>query len=94
MQEHEELIWLARSHKLEVIKYSRQLYGNEGTGDDDDDNDGVWGFRVDSKLLVKEEAFLEILQIDTDIDSIAYFFFCCFYYFSLFSIHSCTLDLI
>ena len=77
-----------------MIKYSRQLYGNEGTGDDDDDNDGVWGFRVDSKLLVKEEAFLEILQIDTDIDSIAFFFFCCFYYFSLFSIHSCTLYLI
>ena len=42
MAEHEELFWLARNLKLEVIEYSRQIYGPKGyahLGDDDDDND-------------------------------------------------------
>ena len=38
MQEHEELIWLAGNLKLEVIKYSRQLYDSEGVSDNDDDD--------------------------------------------------------
>ena len=47
MQEHEELVWLARNFKLELTKYSRQIYGpsgfahlGDGNGDDDDDDDG------------------------------------------------------
>ena len=45
MVEHEELFWLARNLKLEVTKYSRQLYRPRGyahLGDDDydDDDDG------------------------------------------------------
>ena len=45
MQEHEELIWLARSHKLEVTEYSKQLYSGEGAGDDDDGGGGGDGGR-------------------------------------------------
>ena len=42
IQEHEELVWLARNHKLEVTQYSKDLYGHRGLaylGDDDDDDD-------------------------------------------------------
>ncbi|KAL0015352.1 hypothetical protein SO802_002421 [Lithocarpus litseifolius] len=43
IQEHEELVWLARNLKLEVTKYSRNLYGPERVaylgGDDDDDDE-------------------------------------------------------
>ena len=42
MAKHEELIWLTGNLKLEVIEYSRQIYGpREHThlGDDDDDGD-------------------------------------------------------
>ena len=42
--EHEELIWLVGNLKLEVTRYSRQIYGPSGYAyldddDDDDDND-------------------------------------------------------
>ena len=52
IQEHEELVWLAGNLKLEVTKYSRELYGpggvaHPGGGDDDDDEDG--GDEEDSK---------------------------------------------
>ena len=40
VQEHEELVLFAGNLKLELIKYSQQLYGG---GDDDDDGDGVGG---------------------------------------------------
>ena len=40
--EHEELVLLPRNLKLEVIEYSRQIYGPggyaQGPGDDDDDD--------------------------------------------------------
>ena len=42
VEEHEELIWLARNLKLEVTKYSKQIYGPRGfahLGDDDDNMD-------------------------------------------------------
>ena len=44
IQEHEELVWLARNLKLEVTNYSRELYSPRGvahlgSGDDDDDDD-------------------------------------------------------
>ena len=42
--EHEELIWLSKNLKLEVTKYSRQIYGPRGyaqVDDDDDDNDDL-----------------------------------------------------
>ena len=40
--EHEELVWLVRNLKLEVTRYSRQIYGPGGytyPNDDDDDDD-------------------------------------------------------
>ena len=45
IQEHKELIWLARNLKLEVTNYSRSLYSprgaaHPGSGDDDNDDDG------------------------------------------------------
>ncbi|KAK9996702.1 hypothetical protein SO802_021388 [Lithocarpus litseifolius] len=40
IQEHEELVWLARNLKLEVNEYSRQLYNGEDVGDDDNDGGG------------------------------------------------------
>ena len=48
IQEHEELVQLARNLKLEVTNYSRSLYGPRGAayssgGDDDDDDDGGGG---------------------------------------------------
>ena len=39
VQEHEELILLTRKLKLELIKYSQQLY--RGGDDDDDGSDGA-----------------------------------------------------
>jgi len=42
MPKHEELIWLTGNLKLEVTKYSRQIYGPRGythLGDDDGDGD-------------------------------------------------------
>jgi len=46
MEEHKELIWLAKNLKLEMTKYSRKIYGPGGfahPGDDDDDDDGGSG---------------------------------------------------
>ena len=47
VQDYKELVWLARNLKLEVTKYSRQLYGPRGLAysgnGDDDDNDGGGG---------------------------------------------------
>ena len=45
VQEHEELVWLARNLKLEVTEYSMQIYGLGGFVHlvDDDDNDGGGG---------------------------------------------------
>ena len=43
MQEHEELVWLAGNHKLDVTEYSKQLYGGEGVDDDDGGGDGGGG---------------------------------------------------
>ena len=43
-QKHEELVWLVGNLKLELTKYSRQLYsGRDGENDDDDDDDGSDG---------------------------------------------------
>ncbi|KAL0015416.1 hypothetical protein SO802_002485 [Lithocarpus litseifolius] len=54
IQEHEELVWLARNLKLEVTNYSRELYGSggvahPGSGDDDDDDRGD---KEDSKMTL------------------------------------------
>jgi len=48
LQEHEELIWLAGSHKLEVTEYSKQLYGGEGADNDDDGGGGDGGRGLES----------------------------------------------
>ena len=44
VQEHEELVLLAENLKLELIEYSRQLYGGED--DEDADNDDEEAFPV------------------------------------------------
>ena len=47
VQEQEKLVWLTRNVKLEVTKYSRQIYGPRGFtysgGGDNDDDDGDGG---------------------------------------------------
>ena len=50
VQEHEELVWLAGSLKLEVTEYSKWIYSPRGFaylggGDDDDNNGGGAGAR-------------------------------------------------
>ena len=40
VQEHEELVLLARNLKLKLIEYSWQLYGGGDDDDDYDDDDG------------------------------------------------------
>ncbi|KAK9997917.1 hypothetical protein SO802_017520 [Lithocarpus litseifolius] len=48
VQDHEELIWLVGNLKLEVTKYSRELYGGEDVGDDNDNDDDGGGGGGDS----------------------------------------------
>ena len=48
LKEHKELVWLAGNLKLEVIGYSKLLYGPNDNGgvdydDDDDDDDSCAG---------------------------------------------------
>ncbi|KAK9996736.1 hypothetical protein SO802_021422 [Lithocarpus litseifolius] len=43
IQEHEEFVLLAGNLKLELIKYSRQLYGGGDDKEDDDDDSGGGG---------------------------------------------------
>jgi len=48
VEEHEELVWLARNLKLEVTEYSKQIYGpigfahprDDGDNNNDDDENG------------------------------------------------------
>ena len=49
---------LARNLKLELIKYSWQLYGGEDDEDDDDDgSDGVGGFESTPSHQLRKRHF-------------------------------------
>ena len=54
IQDHEELVWLAKNLKLDVTNYMRELYGPRGVahpsgGGDDDDDDDDGGEEEDSE---------------------------------------------
>ncbi|KAL0000313.1 hypothetical protein SO802_019915 [Lithocarpus litseifolius] len=62
-QEHEELVWLAKSFKLEMTEYSQQIYSPGGyaypSGDDDDDGKGDGGgdLKVTPSYLLRKRRF-------------------------------------
>ena len=87
IQEHEELVWLARNLKLEVTNYSRILYGPRGaaypSGGDDDDDGG--GDEEDSEVTLNYQPTKRrhhcLLAVNTYRHTTHIFLFCCFYLF-------------
>ncbi|XP_030933739.1 uncharacterized protein LOC115959448 [Quercus lobata] len=87
IQEHEELVWLARNLKLEVTNYSRILYGPRGaaypSGGDDDDDGG--GDEEDSEVTLNYQPTKRrhhcLPAVNTYRHTTHIFLFCCFYLF-------------
>ena len=61
VHEHEEPVLLAGNLKLELTKYSQQLYGGKDDEEDDDDvddgGDGVGGLELTSSHQLRKRRF-------------------------------------